>query len=47
LKEMNIKRKAGYHGLEQLKNAGLVRIKQLPGRNPLVTVLDLEGNPVQ
>lgn len=45
LKRFNVNRKAKYRALESLEKAGLVRVRREPRRNPVVTILDHQGEP--
>jgi hypothetical protein len=45
LERFGVNRKAKYTALESLEKAGLVRVRREPRRNPVVTILDLQGQP--
>jgi DNA-binding transcriptional ArsR family regulator len=45
LKRFGVNRKAKYRALKSLEKAGLVRVRREPRRNPVVTILDLQGQP--
>ncbi len=42
LRHLGVDRYAGYRGLKALEMAGLVSVSRHAGRNPMVTILDLE-----
>ena len=42
LEDLGVDRFAKYRGLEALEKAGLVSVSRHPGRNPMVTILNLE-----
>jgi hypothetical protein len=44
LDRFGINRKAKYRGLEQLEEANLVKVDRRPRKNPIVTVLAVEGD---
>jgi hypothetical protein len=44
LDRFGINRKAKYRGLEQLENAQLITVDRRPRRNPIVTVLAVDGD---
>lgn len=43
LKRFGVNGKAKYRALKSLEKAGLVRVRRKPRRNPVVTILDLQG----
>jgi hypothetical protein len=43
LVKVGVTRKAGYRGLRQLENAGLVQVTRRRGSGPSVTILDAPG----
>jgi hypothetical protein len=45
LERFNVNRKAKYRALEELEKAGLVRVRRESRRNPVVTILDHQGEP--
>jgi DNA-binding transcriptional ArsR family regulator len=45
LRRFNVNRKAKYSALKSLEKAGLVRVRREPRRNPVVTILDVQGEP--
>lgn len=45
LQRFNVHRKAKYTALKALEGAGLVRVRREPRRNPVVTILDVLGDP--
>jgi DNA-binding transcriptional ArsR family regulator len=45
LRRFSVNRKAKYRALKSLEEAGLVRVRREPRRNPVVTILDLQGEP--
>src|SRR5262249_29957289 len=45
LERFGVNRKAKYRALESLEKAGLVRVRREPRRKPVVTILDLLGQP--
>lgn len=45
LRRFSVNRKAKYSGLKSLEKAGLVRVHREPRRNPVVTILDVQGEP--
>lgn len=45
LRRFGVNRKAKYSGLKALENAALVRVHREPRRNPVVTILELHGEP--
>jgi hypothetical protein len=45
LERFGVNRKAKYRALNSLEKAGLVRVRRAPRRNPVVTILDLQGHP--
>jgi hypothetical protein len=42
LEDLGVDRYAKYRGLNGLEEAGLVSVSQHPGRNPMVTILNLD-----
>jgi hypothetical protein len=42
LRGLGVNRHSGYRGLKALEMAGLVSVSRHPGRNSMVTILDLE-----
>ncbi len=42
LEDLGVDRHAKYRGLAALEKAGLVKVSRHPGRNSMVTILDLE-----
>jgi len=46
LKRFNVNRKAKYRALESLEKVGLVRVHREPRKNPVVTILDYQGDGV-
>jgi hypothetical protein len=45
LRRFSVNRKAKYTALKSLEKAGLVRVRREPRRNPVVTILDIQGEP--
>jgi hypothetical protein len=45
LKRFNVNRNAKSTALKSLETAGLIRVCREPRRNPVVTILDLDGGP--
>jgi hypothetical protein len=45
LRRFSVNRKAKYAALRSLERAGLVRVRREPRRNPVVTILDVQGEP--
>lgn len=45
LRRFSVNRKAKYTALKSLEKAGLVRVRREPRRNPVVTILDVRGEP--
>lgn len=45
LRRFSVNRKAKYSALKSLERAGLVRVRREPRRNPVVTILDVQGEP--
>lgn len=45
LGRFSVNRKAKYSALKSLEKAGLVRVRREPRRNPVVTILDVHGEP--
>jgi DNA-binding transcriptional ArsR family regulator len=45
LRRFGVNRKAKYTALKSLEKAGLVRVRREPRRNPVVTILDVQGEP--
>jgi hypothetical protein len=45
LRRFSVNRKAKYTALKSLERAGLVRVRREPRRNPVVTILDIQGEP--
>jgi DNA-binding transcriptional ArsR family regulator len=45
LQRFSVNRKAKYTALKALEKAGLVRVRREPRRNPVVTILDVQGEP--
>lgn len=45
LERFSVNRKAKYTALKSLEGAGLVRVRREPRRNPVVTILDVQGEP--
>ena len=45
LERFSVNRKAKYSALKSLERAGLVRVRREPRRNPVVTILDVQGEP--
>lgn len=45
LRRFSVNRKAKYNALKSLEKAGLVRVRREPRRNPVVTILDVQGEP--
>lgn len=45
LRRFSVHRKAKYTALTALEKAGLVRVRREPRRNPVVTILDVQGEP--
>jgi hypothetical protein len=45
LKRFGVNRKAKYRALKSLEKSRLVRVRREPRRNPVVTILDLQGHP--
>lgn len=45
LRRFSVNRKAKYSALKSLEKAGLVRVRREPRRNPVVTILDVQGEP--
>jgi hypothetical protein len=45
LRRFSVNRKAKYTALRSLEKAGLVRVRREPRRNPVVTILDVQGEP--
>jgi hypothetical protein len=43
LRLLGVHRQAGYSALKRLESAGLVTVERATGRNPIVTILDTEG----
>ncbi len=46
LRRFNTSRDVSYDALKRLSAAGLVRVAKLPGRSPLVTLLERNGRPL-
>ncbi len=45
LRRFSVNRKAKYSALKSLEKAGLVRVRRELRRNPVVTILDVQGEP--
>jgi hypothetical protein len=45
LRRFSVNRKAKYSALMSLERADLVRVRREPRRNPVVTILDIQGEP--
>lgn len=45
LRRFSVNRKAKYTALKSLEKAGLVSVHREPRRNPVVTILDVQGEP--
>jgi hypothetical protein len=47
LAHFSLSRDAFYDGLRRLENEGLIKVWRLPGRRPMITLVEFDGKPLR